>query len=1162
LGGGVTAEVAETPTGAAKFDLVLRVADGGGALAGIAEYRADLFDRATVERMLAALGRVAAALAEDPDRRISTLPFVDDDERRRVLFDWNPSAPLEGVAESLPARFARQAARTPDGVAVTCRGDALTYAALDARASRLARRLAREGAGPETRVALLLERSVDLVVALLAVLKTGAAYVPIDPAYPAERAAYMLDNSGARLVVTQESLGERVDGRGVPVLRVDADRSEIEREDDSPLAVEVDPESLAYVIYTSGSTGRPKGVGVTHANVHRLFTATDPWFGFGGDDVWTLFHSAAFDFSVWEIWGALLYGGRLVVVPFEVSRSPEDFHRLLVDEGVTVLNQTPSAFRQLIQADGASAERDRLALRWVVFGGEALEPATLRPWVERHGDRAPRLINMYGITETTVHVTWRPITRAEVAGGAASVIGGAIPDLRLYVRDPRGSPQPVGVAGELYVAGAGVSRGYLGRPALTAERFVPDPFSGRPGGRLYRTGDLARWVAAGELEYLGRIDQQVKIRGFRIETGEIEAALLAHPAVREAAVVAREDAPGEKRLAAYLALREGMEADAAALRAHLKESLPEYMVPAAFVALDRLPLTSNGKLDRRALPAPDERASPSGGEDAPRTAAEAAIAAAWAEVLRRDRVGVHENFFEVGGDSILSIQLVARARRGGWVLTPGQVFLHPTVAGLAEVAVAANGSAPAEGAASGEAPLTPVQHWFFEQELEAPAHWNQGFLLVPREPLDPAALGRALDALLAHHDALRLRFTRGEDGWRQAYAAPGGTVPLDVRTVPADLLQAAAAGVHAGMDLAAGPLFRAALFLLEGGGERLLLAAHHLVVDGVSWRVLLDDLQAAYRAALRGDPPVLPPRTASYGGWAERLAEHARTGEVRREGAHWTEASSRALPALPADHAEGPNTVGHAEVVEAVLGAEETDALLRELPRSSRARVDEALLAALARAFAAWTGERRLAVTLEGHGREELFEGVDLSRTVGWFTALYPVVVDAGGDGAGESLRRAKEAVRAVPAKGIGYGLLRHLSGDGAALRAGPSPAVSFNYLGQVDGSFGDASLFSLAPEPAGPAHAAGNARAHLIDVTAVVEGGRLRVRWTYARTRHRRDTIETLAARYLDELRAILAHARSGGGAGLAPSDFPAARISQSDLDTLARLLGGAAPT
>ena len=664
-------------TATAKFDLGLTVVPGAGDLQAIFEYATDLFDDDRIERMAGHLRNLLDAAADDPDAPISRLPMLGETERRQLV-EWSGGRASFPPGPCLHDLFAVQAARRPDAVALSAGGDALTYADLDRRSEAVARRLRGLGAGPETLVGLCAERSPDLVVGMLGILKAGAAYVPLDPDYPRDRLSFMVEDSAAPIVLTQRALHDRLPASGARLIDLDHLDAPARSAPGSASTSTSLPDSAAYVMYTSGSTGRPKGVAVTHHQVVRLLEATRSLHAFDERDVWTLFHSFAFDFSVWELWGALAHGGRLVVVPYQVSRSPEAFHALLADERVTVLNQTPSAFRELVRADQAAGARAReLSLRTVIFGGEALELETLRPWFERHGDQRPRLVNMYGITETTVHVTHRALSAADLEAGRASVIGSPLPDLSLYLLDRHGEPVPIGVPGEICVGGAGVARGYFRRPALTAERFVPDR-SG-PGERIYRSGDLARHRSDGELEYLGRADQQIKLRGFRIETGEIEAALLDHPAVRQCAVVVRDRSggePGDRRLVAYVVA--GAAAD---LRAHLARRLPAYMVPSAFVALERLPLTAQGKLDRAGLPEPG-RARPDTAEE-PRTDTERALARIWSEVLQIDRVGRRDNFFELGGHSLLALQVVARARRAGIAIDAAAMIECPTLADLA-----------------------------------------------------------------------------------------------------------------------------------------------------------------------------------------------------------------------------------------------------------------------------------------------------------------------------------------------------------------------------------------------------------------------------------------------------------------------------------------------
>jgi amino acid adenylation domain-containing protein len=813
---GLTITEVPVETGTAKTDLTLEIEREGEGLRAGFEVSRDLFDGATATRLLDQLQRLLAAAVEDPEQPLSRLALLGAAERQQLLVEWAGGACRHAAEIPLHRLFEAQARRAPAAVALCCAGELLSYGELDRRADRLARRLRDLGVGPEIRVGICLERSAELVVAVVAVLKAGGAYLPLDPDYPRERLAWLLRDAAAPVVVTRSQLAGRLPAAAAhPLLEPEPPRlvflhaAGAAPGDAGAAAAKCLPDHPAYVIHTSGSTGRPKGVVVTHRNAARLFTATRSWFDFGPGDVWTLFHSYAFDFSVWEIWGALLHGGRLVVVPWWVSRSPEDLLELLRDEQVTALSQTPSAFALLQQAEerlGTPAELP--SLRVVMFGGEALEPRQLRPWFDRHGDRRPRLFNLYGITETTVHVTCRPLAAADAASGV-SAVGRPIEDLRLRVLDRRLQPAPIGVPGEICVGGPGLARGYLGRPELTAERFIPDPLAGVPGeggfpanggapenlaaagARLYRSGDLARWRPNGDLEVLGRIDSQVKVRGFRIELGEIEATLREHPGVREcavapiaaiAAVSGVDEAGGGQRLAAYVVPRAAPVA-AAELRAFLERRLPAAMVPASFVTLAALPLTAHGKLDRRALPTPAAATAAAGeaasaGEEPrrswPATRVERAIAASWAEVLGVPEIALEDDFFALGGDSIRGIQVRVRAEERGVRFSLQQLFLHPTVRELAR-AIATGGPAPAPApgafALAGAAdrarlpegiedayPLTrALAGLVFHSEVGS-NYLAYVTSLHLRAPLDTGRLRLALSPVVARHPMLRTAF--------------------------------------------------------------------------------------------------------------------------------------------------------------------------------------------------------------------------------------------------------------------------------------------------------------------------------------------------------------------------------------------------------------------
>ncbi len=873
----------------AKFDLTFNLSEHDGGLLGFVEYATDLWDAPTIDRLLGSFERLLAAAVAGPELRAAELPLLGEAERRQLL-EWGGRKAEFAEDSTLHGRFVAIARRNPEAPALTWGDVTLSYGELDRRSNQLARWLRRQGVGPESRVGLRLDRSMDLVVGVLGVLKAGAAYVPLDPDSPRERQAFILEDADIRIVVGVEEL-ELLDSLQAGNLESLADGS-----------------SLAYVIYTSGSTGRPKGAVITHGNVTRLFDATEAWFEFGEGDVWTLFHSYAFDFSVWEIWGALLYGGRLVVVPWETSRSPELFLDLLERERVTVLNQTPSAFAQLAQAE-ALREAAVPQLRLVIFGGEALDPASLEPWFERHGDAKPRLVNMYGITETTVHVTYRPLTRADTRDNRRSVIGVPIPDLSLAVLDRRLLPAPIGVPGELVVGGAGLARGYLGRPELTAERFVPDPVGG-PGERLYRSGDLGRFLPDGDVEYLGRLDHQVKVRGFRIELGEIEAALATVAGVRQAAVLVREDRCGDRRLVAYVV----GDTEVAELRRSLRDRLPDYMVPAAFVTLAAFPLTVNGKVDRKALPAPKQP----GGEEtylAPRTPTEEVLAGLWADLLGLERVGVADHFFDLGGHSLLATQVSSRLRQAFSVEMPlHDLFEAPVLADLAARIEEArrDGAAPAAPSLvpvprEGDLPLSFAQQrlWFIDRVQPGSPLYNIAAALRVAGPLDAAVLARCLGEIVRRHEALRTVFVAPQGTPVQVIQgpAPFGLPVVDLSGLPESAREARAlalAGEEAArpFDLASGPLLRGLLSRLAAEDHAVALTMHHVASDGWSMGILVREIAALYSAFAAGRPSPLSELPVQYADFAVWQRSWLRGEVLEGEIAFWRQQLAGLPPLL------------------------------------------------------------------------------------------------------------------------------------------------------------------------------------------------------------------------------------------------------------------------
>jgi amino acid adenylation domain-containing protein len=860
------AEPFDAQPSTSRFDLCLFVeeeAEGQFELAW--EYSTDLFDASTIEQMAHRYIRLLEGALAEPARPVGELPMLDDADAdaagvAAVRDDYDVACMHE--------LFAARAAATPDVPAVSFEGSTVSYGELNARANRLAHLLRARGVGRETLVALFLEPSVEMIVAILGVLKAGGAYVPLDPEYPSDRIAFVLEDAAAPVVVSTSALVDRLPPSSADAVCLDAlDFSAMGDADPEPLAT---PDNLAYVIYTSGSTGRPKGVLVEHRNVARLFTATDDWYRFGPDDVWVLLHSYAFDFSVWEIWGALAHGGRLVISPLWTTRSPQGLAALVASEGVTVLNATPSLF-VTVQEELIRALSPGGPLRYVIFGGEALAPASLRPWYDRFGDEGGTLVNMYGITETTVHVTYRPLTAADCER-ETSPIGGPIPDLSLHLLDPHGAPVPVGVAGELFVGGAGVARGYLNRPELTAQRFVVGP----NGGRLYRTGDVARRLADGELDFRGRIDDQVKIRGFRVELGEIAAAIREVPGVAETAVIAADAAPGDLRLVAYIVPAAGAAA-AEALRdtvvAGLKERVPEYMVPASVMVIETLPLTRNGKTDRKALPPPVWESQASEGSRAPETDTERQIAEIWKAVLGVETVGTEDNFFNLGGHSLLAARVVTKTRAACEVeLSVRALFDHPTLSGFAAQVDAARGPVPEPASAPGAAPVGAASPEVADDILSFPQQqllmfdaldpgnvtYNAALAVRVRGELDPSLLRTALGRVLARHEVLRTVLIWSDAKPHQVvlddYELPFELVALDGRDLDEVLTELA----RRPFDLAHDVILRTSLVTVAPDDHVILFGTHHIAFDAWAVEILYRELGECYAAAVEGREPVLP----------------------------------------------------------------------------------------------------------------------------------------------------------------------------------------------------------------------------------------------------------------------------------------------------------------
>ncbi|WP_431191949.1 amino acid adenylation domain-containing protein [Pseudomonas rhodesiae] len=1118
----------EHETRTAQFDLSLDTQETEDGLWASLTYATDLFDASTAARMLRHwLGLLRGAVA-DTTRPLQDLAMLDMTERQQILEQWNATARDYPQNQWVHHLIEAQAERQPQATALVFAEQRIDYAELNRRANRLAHRLIEAGVGPDVRVGLAVERSFDMVIGLLAVLKAGGAYVPLDPDYPRERLAYMLDDSGVQLLLTQAPLlGQLPIPHGLETLVLG--ESSYEQYSEQNPAVALDGENLAYVIYTSGSTGQPKGAGNRHSALLNRLQWMQEAYGLSAADSVLQKTPFSFDVSVWEFFWPLMTGSRLVIAAPGDHRDPAKLIQVINAEQVTTLHFVPSMLQAFLQDAAVSSCR---SLQRIVCSGEAL-PVDAQQQVFAKLPHAG-LYNLYGPTEAAIDVThWTCVDE----GRDTVPIGRPIANLGCYLLDDNFEPVPVGVLGELYLGGAGLARGYHRRPALTAERFIAHPFV--HGERLYRTGDLARYREDGVIEYAGRIDHQVKLRGLRIELGEIEARLLEHEQVREAAVLAVDG----KYLVGYLVLHHAHGDWREVLGAHLAEHLPDYMVPAQWVLLEQMPLSPNGKLDRKALPKPEVTHH----YIAPQSALEQQIAAIWADVLGVEQVGVNDNFFERGGDSIISIQVVSRARAAGIHFTAKALFQHQTVRSLARVAQLHAVAVIDQGPVQGQTPLLPFQQLFFERDLPQPHHWNQSLLLTPRQPLQAARLEAALQALMLHHDVLRLRFSQHGSAWKAVHAEPASGL-LWHATVP-DTQALTARCEEAQRSLALnGPLLRVLLADLPDGSQRLLLVMHHLVVDGVSWRVVLEDLQSLYRQH------ALPAKTTSFKAWAERVQGYAHSEAIQSQKHFWLQQLDGEPTDLPCRDPHGARPGRLARTLVSRLDAERTRQLLQQAPAAYRTRINDLLLTALARVICQWTGHASSLIQLEGHGREDLFDDIDLSRTLGWFTSLFPVRLTPA-DSLADSIKQIKEQLRAIPDNGLGFGALRYLGDDATrqAFSRLPVPRITFNYLGQVDASFDQPDgLFATASESAGAEQSPDAPLSNWLTVNGQVYGGELHMGWTFSPLMFDPEVIEAVSVAFSRELTALIAHCCTPGNSGVTTSDFPLARLNQQQLESL----------
>lgn len=1160
------------PCLAAPFDLITLVTEAPDGLTITIEYATDLFDLSTIARMAASYQTLLESIASAPDQPVSTLVILPDTEREMLIEAWNATEVPYPTEFCLHQLFERQAVRTPEVKAVASGNDQVTYRQLNLQANQLAHFLQEQGIGPNCLVGVYLEPSVQMINAVLGILKAGGAYLPMDPNSPKERLAFMLADARLDMLITCQALRARLlDFAGATFL-MDADKDRLDTQSQTNPSSGVAPDHPAYVIYTSGSTGQPKGAILAHRGVVNLVVDFQRRRAIRPGEVCSWWTTPIFDVSVYEFFSPLLAGGSLQVIPENIRLDATSLFDWLQVHSVHSAYLPPfllEDFAAWVQRHPGASQ-----LRRLLVGVEPISDALLTSLIAQIP--ALCILNGYGPTETTICSTLYVVDPAHPHPGNTP-IGRPVANTQIYLLDHRLQPVPVGVLGEIYIGGVSLAHGYLNRPELTAQRFIPSPFQN--GERLYRTGDLARYLPDGNLLFVGRSDSQVKLHGMRIELGEVEAALSQHPGVKQAVVRLHEQPSGGKHLVAYLTGSHGPPPSPEELRMYLSLRLPAEMMPSAFVALDDFPLTITGKVNRKVLPVPEKlQVKPRLVPQAPRTDIEKTLASIFQQVLGVERVGRDDNFFELGGDSILSLQIVALAAEAGLHFRPQHVFQAPTIAGLVTLAKSIEPThvQPIQASGEGVIPLTPIQHWFFQQDFPESHHWNQSLMFIPSRTLHPLHLRPAVSALLRQHDALRLRFENGTSGWQQTLSESVEHIPLEVidlstlsRAQQENAVDKHVAAQQTSLNLSAGPLIRVVYFVFGANHPgRLLIVIHHLVVDGVSWRILLEDLQSAYLQNERGLSVRLPAKTTAFYTWARRLASYAQSTDLIQEASFWQRMLDTCQQApvgghfIPDQISAQQNTEGSARRVSVSLTYEETQSLVHQAADAYRTEIVDLLLSALVRAFQRLTSREAFWIDLEAHGREDIFDDIDLSRTVGWFTNIYPVCLELPLNASfDQSIKSIKKQLHRIPRHGLGYCLLRYLCQDpklGELFKEVPPAPVSFNYLGQLSDTSVGRLFFGLAPQPLGHQRNPGAQRPHPIEINAAIYRGELFIEWSYSFHVHFRHTIEQVAGYFIDELRSLIAHSQSPQLAGYTPSDFPSVELSQAELDTIARMPSG----
>ncbi|WP_432403720.1 amino acid adenylation domain-containing protein [Wukongibacter sp. M2B1] len=1108
-------------------------------------YNTNLFDDEAINKLLSHFVNITKAIVENPHSKLKEIEILSQEEKKEILCNFNNTKVEYPREKTIHELFQERVEYIPDNVALVFKDIEMAYEEVNKRSNQLARTLRKKGVGPETIVGIITERSIEMIVGILGILKAGGAYLPLDPKTPSNRIKYMLEDSDAHIILAQSKF---IDGLEFQIEKIDLEDEGLYIQEDSNLDNVNRPTDLAYVIYTSGSTGKPKGVMVEHRSVINVLSSLENKYPLSGDGAYLLKTNYIFDVSVAEIFGWFFGGGRLVILENGLEKEPLDILRTLEENKVTHCNFTPSMLQTFLNVLRENDSNSLGDLKYIFSAGEALHVNTVRKFYEFKG--STRLENLYGPTEATIYSTMYSL---EKLGEKQTVpIGKPIDNCKMYILDKNNRIQPIGVQGELCIGGDGVARGYLKRPELTAERFAENPFTADEN--IYRTGDLARWLPDGNIEFLGRIDNQVKIRGYRIELGEIENSLLRHGDIKETVVVAREDEEKNKQLYGYIVSEK--ELKISEIRRFLSKELPEYMIPSSFIQIEEMPLTPSGKIDRSALPEPDKEINLRSIYEKPRDEVEKILAGIWREVLSvKGSIGINDNFFELGGDSIKAIQISSRLQRHNLKIEIQRMFDYPTIKGLRDY-VRKIEKEVEQTAVEGEVKLTPIQKWFYEEEIEERHHWNQGVMLYRRNGFRKDIVEKVFNELIKHHDVLRMTYKKeGEEVTQVNRSHEDNLLKLQSFEVMEEeykeIIEKKASHIQGSIDLERGPLVKLALFETKKG-DYLLIAIHHLIIDGVSWRIVLEDFSLGYKQLEDGAAIELPLKTTSFKEWSDELYKYADSKVILKEIEYWKELEKEEIERIPRDVQIKEDRMKDGETREGVLTKEETKKLLNEVHSAYNTEINDILLTALKLTLKKWTGAERSLVELEGHGREEIIEGVDITRTVGWFTTAYPLVMDMKEcKEIGQALKATKETLRRVPNKGIGYGILKYISKkesiEGIEFKL--RPEISFNYLGQFDSDI-NTELFKKADISTGDLVSPNSKRFYRLQILGMIEEGTLKLYINYNKHEYREATILQLLRDYMDNLREIIKHCIDKDETEMTASDFSSSAVNEQEMD------------